>query len=398
MAFTSSNSTDGHLKIRPMVHGSDKKLNFGAYIIGLDLNNASDAEVDQLREAILRHKIVVVKGQQTETPDKNWEVIKKLDPMHHMISQEEFGQLFHPTGEGLIAMLKLATVPTAEHGHIHLMGKGYQGDDHYGLKKLNLGEAFAGNYYSKPLAEEDFRAGVTRFQSWHMDGPLYKVHPPYISSLRFIQLPDGDQTIEWADGSGLSLKTKPGRTAFFSTSQLYDMLTDEERTMVDNSAVEYMHYPYEWIRGCRGNPNGLNVADEGREKPLEAMEEIARDEQWTKTYPMVWFNELTKERSLQVQPNCVRRLLIRRSADQKEPEIIEGSERVREFMNKLQQRIVRPEYIYVGPEEEGDHVFWYNWGTMHSKIDYPIAYGPRVVHQGWIPSHRVPRGPTAVAH
>jgi len=180
-------------------------------------------------------------------------------------------------------MLKLATVPTAEHGHIHLMGKGYQGDDHYGLKKLNLGEAFAGNYYSKPLAEEDFGAGVTRFQSWHMDGPLYKVHPPYISSLRFIQLPVGEQTVEWADGSGLSLKTKPGRTAFFSTSQLYDMLTDEERAMVDNSAVEYMHYPYEWIRGCRGNPNGLNVADEGREKPLEAMEEIAGDEQWTKT-------------------------------------------------------------------------------------------------------------------
>jgi alpha-ketoglutarate-dependent taurine dioxygenase len=113
---------------------------------------------------------------------------------------------------------------------------------------------------------------------------------------------------------------------------------------------------------------------------------------------MVWFNEFTNEKSLQVQPNCVRRLLIRRSADQKEPEIIEGPERVRGFMNQLQQRIVRPEYIYVGPEEEGDHVFWYNWGTMHSKIDYPIAYGPRVVHQGWIPSHRVPRGPTAVAH
>lgn len=27
MAFTSSNSTDGHLNIRPMVHASDKKLN-----------------------------------------------------------------------------------------------------------------------------------------------------------------------------------------------------------------------------------------------------------------------------------------------------------------------------------------------------------------------------------
>ncbi|EME87120.1 uncharacterized protein MYCFIDRAFT_132918, partial [Pseudocercospora fijiensis CIRAD86] len=351
---------------------------FGAYITGLDLNSASDAEIDQLREAILRHKVVIVKGQQAETPDRNWEVIKKLDPMHHMITQEEFGQLFHPTGEGLIVR------------HIHLMGKGYQGDDHYGLKKLDLGEAFAGNYYSKPLAEEDFQAGITRFQSWHMDGPLYKVHPPYISSLRFIKLPQGEQTIEWADGSGMSLKAKPGRTGFFSTSQLYEMLTDEEKVMVDNSSVEYMHYPYEWIRSCRGNPNGLGVADEGREKSPETMEEIAREERWTKT--------LTGEKSLQVQPNCVRRLLIRRSVDQKEPEVIEGAEHARAFMHQLQQRILRPEYVYVGPEEEGDHVFWYNWGMMHSKIDYPVSFGPRIVHQGWIPSHRVPQPPAVAAH
>lgn len=76
----------------------------------IDRIHCADAEVDQLREAILRHKIVVVKGQQAETPDKNWEVIKKLDPMHDMITQEEFGQLFHPTGEGLIVRDNLTAV------------------------------------------------------------------------------------------------------------------------------------------------------------------------------------------------------------------------------------------------------------------------------------------------
>lgn len=180
-------------------------------------------------------------------------------------------------------MLKLATVPTAEHGHIHLMGKGYQGDNHYGLKKVDLGEAFAGNYYSKPLSDEDFQAGITRFQSWHMDGPLYKVHPPYISSLRFIKMPEGEQKVEWADGSGRVVATKPGRTAFFSTSQLYDMFSEEEKAMVNNSTVEYMHYPYEWIRGCRGKPNGLSVANEGREKAEKEMEDIPHDPTWTKT-------------------------------------------------------------------------------------------------------------------
>lgn len=72
--------------------------------------HCTDDEVDQLREAILRHKVVVVKGQQAETPDKNWEIITKLDPMHHMITQEEFGRLFHPTGEGLIVRYNLNLV------------------------------------------------------------------------------------------------------------------------------------------------------------------------------------------------------------------------------------------------------------------------------------------------
>ena len=293
------------------------------------------------------------------------------------------------------------------------MGKGYQGDDHYGMKKLDLGEAFAGNYYSKPLSDEDFQKGTTRFQSWHLDGPLYKVHPPYISSLRFIKLPQGEQKVEWADGSGHSLSTKPGKTAFVSTSQLYEMLSEEEKIMADNSTVEYMYYPYEWIRMCHGNPNGLSVANEGREKPFVEMEEMSRDPKWIKSashfpplfsfrsvrltnccqYPMVWINELTGEKGLQIQPNCVRRILLRREPNQTEPEVIEGPELVRAFLDKLQSRIIKPEYVYIGPEEEVDHVFWYNWGIMHSKIDYPVSYGPRIVHQGWIPSSRVPKGP-----
>jgi len=157
------------------------------------------------------------------------------------------------------------------------MGKGYQGKDHYGLKDIKLSEAFADAYYSKPLPKEDFQKGITRFQSWHMDGPQYAINPPLFTSFRCIKLPEGEQTVDWADGSGLTKKIKPGRTGFFSTAQLYDMLSDEEKQVVDHSWCEYMYYPYEWILGCRGNPNGLNVANEGREVPDAVMEAMPRD-------------------------------------------------------------------------------------------------------------------------
>lgn len=42
-----------------------------------------------------------------------------------------------------------------------------------------------------------------------------------------------DLTVEWGDGSGLSMKAPIGRTAFFSSVQLYDLLTEDEKKLVD---------------------------------------------------------------------------------------------------------------------------------------------------------------------
>lgn len=160
---------------------------------------------------------------------------------------------------------------------LFLMGKGYQGEDHWGLKNIDIPEVFADAYYSKPLPQEDYQKGVARFQSWHIDGPSYKIDHPMFTSFRIIKFPEGEQTVDWADGSGLTKKIKPGRTAFFSTSKLYDMLTEEEQAIADHSWAEYQFFPYEWILRCRGNPQGLNVACEGREVPDEQMEAIPRN-------------------------------------------------------------------------------------------------------------------------
>ncbi|GKT85907.1 alpha-ketoglutarate dependent xanthine dioxygenase [Colletotrichum tofieldiae] len=280
----------------------------------------SDVDVNKFREAIQRYLVVVVKGQKDELPSKNWELLQKLDPGAPEFTDEEWAKFYNPEGKGILAKLGYHAVPNA--GRLYLMGKGYQGKDHYGLKDVEINEPFADAYYSKPLPIEDFKKGVARFQSWHMDGPQYVINPPKFSSFRSIRVPQGEQTVEWADGSGLTKKIKPGRTAFISTAQMYDALSEQEKTMANHSWCEYMYYPYEWILGCRGNPNGLNVACEGREVPEEVMEAMPRNPKHQQILPLVWVNDVTGGKHLQVQPNIVRRLFIRNGPNEK-PKVIE---------------------------------------------------------------------------
>jgi xanthine dioxygenase len=107
-----------------------------------------------------------------------------------------------------------------------------------------------------------------------MDAPLYEREPPHFTALRAVRLPKGpDITVQWDDGSGLCMKTPPGRTLFFSNCQLYGLLSEEEKCTAENSWVEYAPYPYMWMENCKGNNNGLSVVPQGREHKMEEMPE-----------------------------------------------------------------------------------------------------------------------------
>jgi hypothetical protein len=51
------------------------------------------------------------------------------------------------------------------------------------------------------------------------------------------------------------------------------MLTPEERALVDHSWVEYAPYPYKWTERCKGNSNGLGLADGGERLTMEELGE-----------------------------------------------------------------------------------------------------------------------------
>lgn len=60
------------------------------------------------------------------------------------------------------------------------------------------------------------------------------------------------------------MNTPPALTAFFSSVQLYDMLTLEEKQLVDHSWVEYAPHPFKWIERCKSRNTGLGIAGGGQ--------------------------------------------------------------------------------------------------------------------------------------
>jgi len=175
-------------------------------------------------------------------------------------------------------------IPGAE--NIRLIGKGFQGEDHYGVKNMTIYHGLSNDFHLNKLSDEEFQAGNSRFQRWHMDAPLYGREPPWFTTLRCIKRPtQPEMSIRWDDGTGRMIKCEPGLTAFFSNVQTYDLMTEEERKIADHSWVEYAPYPYQWISKCSGKTTGLGLEDEGKELSIEELGEYSL--QGVKKYPMV---------------------------------------------------------------------------------------------------------------
>jgi alpha-ketoglutarate-dependent taurine dioxygenase len=197
------------------------------------LTLVQDDDVQYLKNAIWTHKVVVVKGQKDLEPKKQWELVTRFDPDAEQVHSHGDLKSFAAKGGMLSKSRDVFGIPGAE--NVRLIGKGFQGEDHYGIKNTTI-KGLSNDWHAKPLSDENFQAGHTRFQRWHMDAPLYDREPALFTTLRCVTQPHGpDVTVNWDDDSGYSMKSKPGLTAFFSSSQLYNMMTEDEQRIADNS-------------------------------------------------------------------------------------------------------------------------------------------------------------------
>jgi len=272
-----------------------------------------------------------------------------------------------------------------------MIGKGYQGEDHFGLKNTTINKEVAHLWHNDKLSNEDFAAGHTRFQRWHIDAPLYAREPAWFTTLRCFKRPTKPEvTIRWDDGSGRTMKTEPGLTAFISHVQTYDLMTQEEKKIADHSWVEYAPHPYQWMGDCKSKSTGLGLVSQGKEKTLEELSPY--DEKDVKRYPMVWVNPVTGEHAFMVHGICVRRAFMRSSLDE-EPRVVEDLVEIRKWLATIQDRVLKPEYVMSPNVEEGDILMWANYQMFHTAVDYPDHYGARTMHQANIGASSGPVGP-----
>ncbi|CAE7216914.1 hypothetical protein PTNB73_08087 [Pyrenophora teres f. teres] len=368
-----------------------EKHNFGAIIEDLDLN-ISDTDVKALADAIWTHRLVVVRGQQDLAPIKQWELVTRFDPQAPQLHSHGDLKTFHKTGGLLSKSREIYGIPGAE--NIRLIGKGHQGTDHYGLKNIDIKKGILHAWHADAPKEEGFLKGHTRFQRWHIDAPLYARDPAWFTTLRCIQRPTAPElTIQWDDGSGLTMKTEPGLTAFFSNVQTYGLMTEEERQIADHSWVEYAPHPYQWMGDCKAQSTGLGLVREGKEKKLEELGPY--DEKDVKRYPMVWVNPVTGERAFMVHGICVRRAFLR-SSEAEEPRVVDDVTEIWAWLKPIQELVLRPEYIMLPKVQEGDVIMWANYQVFHTAVDYPDHWGARTMHQANIGASQGPVVPVSI--
>ncbi|KAK4863983.1 hypothetical protein LT330_010193 [Penicillium expansum] len=385
-----SSAHGSQVEVTPLPQGAQSDANFGATITGVDLNNLSDEDFQIVRNAIYTHKVVVVKGQDDLVPLKQFEFVHRLDPdaegVHGFDTKDVTDETIGVLGS------RFNTIPGSV--GVTIVGQGYQGDDHYGLKGITARSTTHFNAHVEPLTTEDVENGQTRFGAFHFDGVIYGSNPSRVTTLRCVRAPKGpDLTIRWDDGSGQTMTAKPGLTAFIDSAQMYEMLTDGEKTTADNSYWAPAPQPYVWSGTRKIRNSGLGMAPGGETVPLDKLPTWVPEKVFK--FPMVWVNPVTGTRSFQILPDVVQKLYLK-SGPNAEELVVEDNEEVRIWLNNILDRICKPQNILIPEYDEGDVVMFNNWEVLHSSIDYPASYGVRTMHQCHIPSSTFPVGPIGV--
>ena len=95
-----------------------------------------DDDVQHLKEAVWTHKVVVVKGQKALEPKKQWELVIRFDPDAEQVHSHGDLKTFAAKGGMLSKGRDVFGIPGAE--NVRLIGKGFQGEDHYGIKNKTI--------------------------------------------------------------------------------------------------------------------------------------------------------------------------------------------------------------------------------------------------------------------
>ncbi|KAI5238979.1 hypothetical protein E4T43_07027 [Aureobasidium subglaciale] len=380
-------------RVVPIEHAPGKKVDFGAEIYGIDLNELTDADFAFVHDALHRHKFLVFKEQpRMLKPQQQYKLTASFDP------EETTGGFAHGAdpllttynGNNIYGIPKRPAIPVQP--QVHILGRGGVPENDYGFPPGFEVQGIDHEEFHLPphIPQEEREKGTGRFYQWHWDGSLYKIPPPRVGCLLAVRTPKGpDVTVRWDDGTGTEMKIAPGATAMVAGSRALELLDDQTQQIVLNSRIEYAPHAFAWMSTAQSSRLGHLIETQGKEKPLDDLP--LWDRRDICIYPMVWTNPVTGEKSLQVHGQGAFKLYLKDGPDAEEV-VIDDLKEVRAFMHKVMRPVLEPENIYAHPHEEQDVILWYNRALWHSITEFPKSYGPRIMHQCNIAASDHPSG------
>lgn len=75
------------------------------------------------------------------------------------------------------------------------------------------------------------------------------------------------------EDTGDEIEIAQAGTAFMSTVNAFENLSEEDKQMVLGTTVEYAPHPYIFISPARATSDGLTMVSEGKETPFESLPE-----------------------------------------------------------------------------------------------------------------------------
>ncbi|KAK5108473.1 hypothetical protein LTR62_008291 [Meristemomyces frigidus] len=319
----------------PIVRKPGSKVDFGAEIYGINLNDFSNADFTFISDALHRHKLLVFKEQpEMLSPQQQYRLTSSFDP------DETTGGFAHGAdpyltshnGVDIYGLPNRPAIPVQP--QVHVLGRGEVPSGHYN---------FPPNFKVKGIDHVDFHLpphipaeeranGASRFYQWHFDGSLYNIPPPRVGCLLAVRTPKGpDVTVHWDDDSGSEMQIAPGATAVVAGSRALELLDPEMREIVLHSRIEYAPHAFKWMSTAHSTRLGHLIETEGKEVRLDELPPWEQSK--VCRYPMVWTNPVTGEKSLQVHGQGAFKLYLK-SSPEGEERIVDDLKEVRAFMHR----------------------------------------------------------------
>src|SRR5580658_5562438 len=187
------------LVIRPLAPEPGSEVDFGAEVAPCDLTQLSDADFAALERAVLTHHVVVVRGQAGLSPRDQFTLTRRFDPTVQTYGHGHNKDVLRQS----VLVQDLVSIPGVP--QVQLLGNG-RVVDHEGIDEVELRHPSHRGFHRDPLTAAQEAAGLTRFYRWHIDAALYKLHPPKVTTLLALKVPDHrPQSVVYDDGSGDTL-------------------------------------------------------------------------------------------------------------------------------------------------------------------------------------------------